>query len=77
MCNSVISCKALLWGGAVMVGIGCREVGGDCDFVAVGESKEEILYCLMRHVEEIHTDDWFSVEEIYASACALIQQRVA
>jgi hypothetical protein len=35
----------------------------------------EILYRIMRHVQEEHTDDWFDVEEIYAAAIALIQQR--
>jgi predicted small metal-binding protein len=57
------------------VEIGCRELGRDCDFMAYGESKQEILYRIMRHVQEEHTDDWFDVEEIYAAAIALIQQR--
>jgi predicted small metal-binding protein len=59
------------------VEIGCREIVGDCDFMACGESEEEILFCLMRHIQEVHTDDWFSIEEIYAAASALVHLRVA
>ena len=55
----------------------CREIGGDCDFVAGGESEDEILYALMRHIQEEHADDWFSIEELYSAACALVHLRVA
>ncbi len=57
--------------------IGCREIGADCDFVAGGESEEDILYTFMTHVRQEHSDDWFSVEEIYATASDLIRRKVA
>jgi predicted small metal-binding protein len=59
------------------VEVGCREIWGDCDFIVCGESKQDVLYRIMRHIQEEHTDDWFSIEEIYADVCALIQRKVA
>jgi len=55
----------------------CKEIGGECDFVAGGESEEEILYALMRHIQDEHADDWFSVEEFYSAARALVHVKVA
>ena len=59
------------------VEIGCRELGGECDFVAGGESEEEILDCIMRHLQQEHEEDWFSVEVTYAAACELFRRKVA
>jgi len=55
----------------------CREAGGDCDFVACGETGEEILDVLMKHIHAVHTDDWFEVEEMYAVACEVLHRRAA
>ena len=62
---------------AMKVEIVCREVGWDCDFVAREESEEETLYSLLRHVQDEHTDDWFSIEETHVAARAVIHLKVA
>jgi predicted small metal-binding protein len=59
------------------VEIGCRELGEDCDFVAEGESADEVLSRFMRHVEEEHADDWFAMEESFSAARELVRRRVA
>lgn len=34
--------------------IGCRDLGGDCDFVARGETNEKVKKALWAHVEKDH-----------------------
>ena len=57
--------------------IGCKELGLSCDFVIVGETGENVIEALMRHVKEEHTDDWFEIEEIYQAACQVIREKAA
>ena len=57
--------------------INCRELGIDCDFTAHGESEEIVIDALMRHVNEVHAEDWFETEEIYKTATSKIRERAA
>jgi predicted small metal-binding protein len=34
--------------------LGCRELGGDCDYVAEGQTPEEVKQELLAHVERAH-----------------------
>ena len=36
--------------------LGCRELGGDCDYVAEGRTPEEVKQELLAHVERAHGD---------------------
>jgi len=36
--------------------LGCRDVGGDCDFVATGETAEEVKMALFVHAQKAHKD---------------------
>lgn len=57
--------------------ISCRELGMDCDFVFEGETGENVIESLLRHVKEYHTDDWFEMEEIYQAACSVARAKAA
>jgi predicted small metal-binding protein len=57
--------------------ISCRELGIDCDFVIKGEKGETTVESFMRHVQSIHTDDWFEIEEIYQAACSVAGGKAA
>jgi predicted small metal-binding protein len=57
--------------------ISCKELGLDCDFVIEGETGENVIESLMRHVKEDHTDDWFEIEEIYQAACSVARAKAA
>ena len=57
--------------------ISCKELGMDCDFVFEGETGENVIESLIRHVKEEHTDDWFEIEEIYQAACSLARAKAA
>lgn len=39
-----------------MMQLGCRELGGDCDFVAKGNSGEEIKKKIFAHAEKSHPE---------------------
>jgi predicted small metal-binding protein len=34
--------------------LGCRELGGDCDYVAEGQTPEEVKRALLTHVTHAH-----------------------
>jgi predicted small metal-binding protein len=36
--------------------LGCRELGGDCDYVAEGRTRQEVKEELLAHVKEAHKD---------------------
>jgi predicted small metal-binding protein len=57
--------------------ISCKELGLDCDFSIEGETGENVIESLMRHVKEDHTDDWFEIEEIYQAACSVARSKAA
>jgi predicted small metal-binding protein len=57
--------------------ISCRELGIDCNVVIEGETGENAIESLLRHVKEDHTDDWFEIEEIYQAACSVARAKAA
>ncbi len=59
------------------VSITCRELGMECPFHAEGESAEDLVQTLIRHVTSEHTDDWFELEEIHEVAITLIRGKAA
>jgi len=36
--------------------LGCRELGGDCDYVAEGSTRQEVKEELLAHVKQVHRD---------------------
>jgi len=49
------------------ISIGCRDLGIDCPFEAIGETKEGILDLVMRHMRMDHKDkivNWSEIVEI-------------
>ena len=61
----------------MVISIGCRELGIDCNFVKEGETGEIVIESLMRHVQTEHTEDWFEIEEIYQAACSVVRSKAA
>lgn len=59
------------------ISISCRELGMDCHFVKEGDTGEEVIDSLLRHVHTEHSGDWFEVEEIFQAACAVIREKAA
>lgn len=59
------------------VSISCKELGMDCGYMTDGETKEDAIDSLMRHVGTVHCEDWFEIEEIYQDACQVIREKVA
>ena len=62
------------------ISIGCKDLGIDCAFGAVGEAKEGVLDLVMRHMRMDPKDkivDWFEIEEIYQAVCKAIYEKVA
>ncbi len=57
--------------------INCRELGMDCDFVAYAGTEDAVIDALMRHVNEVHAEDWFETEEIYKAATSKIREKAA
>lgn len=43
-------------GGDFLKRLGCRDVGGDCDFITTGETAEEVKMALFVHAQEAHKD---------------------
>jgi predicted small metal-binding protein len=64
--------------GVMAISIGCKDLGIDCPFEAIGESKEGVLDLVMRHMRMDHKDkivDWFEIEEIYQAVCKAIYKK--
>jgi len=64
--------------GVMAISIGCRDLGIDCPFEAIGETKEGILDLVMRHVRMDHKDkivDWSEIEEIYQAVGKTIYKK--
>ena len=59
------------------ISISCKELEMDCNFVAEGETGQEAMEELMRHVYTEHTDDWFEIEEISRAAYAVVRKKAA
>lgn len=59
------------------ISIGCKEMGLDCTFVVEGETREFVVGLLMQHVQTMHTEDWFEIEEIYQAACSIARAKAA
>lgn len=34
--------------------VSCRDTGADCDYVACGETEEELMTDVMKHGKEVH-----------------------
>ena len=66
-----------LTGGVMSISISCKELEMDCNFVTEGETGQETMEALMRHVHTEHTDDWFEIEEISQAASAVIRRKAA
>ena len=66
-----------LTGGVMSISISCKELEMDCNFVTEGETGQETMEALMRHVHTEHTDDWFEIEEISQAAYAVIRKKAA
>ncbi len=43
-------------GGDVLKRLGCRDLGGDCDFVATGETPEQVKKALFDHAAKEHKE---------------------
>jgi predicted small metal-binding protein len=61
----------------MVISINCRELGIDCDFAANGESNDAVIEMLMRHVNDVHAEDWFEAEEIYRAATTKVREKAA
>jgi len=48
--------------------IRCEELGFDCMRDLEGESTDEVLEALTRHIETEHDGDWFDLEVVYEAA---------
>jgi predicted small metal-binding protein len=59
------------------ISISCKELGIDCNFVKEGETGENVIELLMRHVQKEHAEDWFEIEEIYQTTCAVVRAKAA
>ena len=66
-----------LTGGIMPISISCKELEMDCNFVTEGETGQEAMEALMRHVHTEHADDWFEIEEISQAAYAVIRRKAA
>ena len=53
--------------------ITCRELGWDCPFEAPALTGEETLLKIMRHVQTVHTRDWYELEEAHPTAYSLLR----
>ena len=47
-------CATFTPGGPIVPKLGCRELGGDCDYVAEGATTEEVKQELLAHVSVVH-----------------------
>ena len=61
----------------MLMTIYCRELGIDCDFAAAGATEETVIDALMRHVNDVHAEDWFETEEIYRAAVSKVREKAA
>jgi predicted small metal-binding protein len=59
------------------ISISCKELGMDCNFATEGETGQDAVGSLMRHVHTEHGEDWFDIEEIYQAACSVIREKAA
>ncbi len=59
------------------ISISCRELGMECFFVCEGETQTAVVESLVRHLHAEHEEDWFRIEEIYETACAVIREKAA
>jgi predicted small metal-binding protein len=57
--------------------ISCKELGIDCDFVIEGETGENVIESLLKHVKAEHTENWFEVEEFYQAASSVARGKAA
>ena len=60
------------------ISIGCKELGMDCPFKTIGETKEGVLDSVMRHMRMEHkekVEDWFEIEELYQAVCKAIYEK--
>ena len=48
--------------------IRCEDLGFDCRHVLRGDTEEEVLDALMRHIAKDHESDWFDLEVVYDAA---------
>lgn len=65
-------------GGCPMpIAISCRELGMDCHFACEGETEDAVIESLVAHFRTDHAEDWFEIEEFYATACAVVRTKAA
>ena len=64
--------------GDCMKSIACKDMGVDCDFVATGETAEEVKAKLMKHAAEAHSDMMAGMsEEETAEMMRTIDEKLA
>lgn len=44
--------------------LSCRAMGVDCDFVAVGESDQEVVDAMNKHHRNDHPDSWAEMQQM-------------
>ena len=59
------------------IAISCRELGMDCYFVCEGETETAVIETFVSHLQEDHGGEWFEIEELYETACAVIRSKAA
>lgn len=61
----------------MFISINCREIGMDCDFVVHGDTEDSVMEMIMRHVNDVHAEDWYETEELYRVAMMKIREKAA
>ena len=56
--------------------LNCKDFGSDCDYVAKGETVDDLLANCTKHVKEVHgfTDEQLNDPEMIEKAKSLIQE---
>ena len=52
----------------MLIEIRCADIGFDCSHVLHGNTEDEVLEALMRHIDMEHDSDWFDHEVVYDAA---------
>ena len=52
----------------MVIELRCADLGLECGHVIHGNTEEEVIETLMRHIDMEHDSDWFDHEEVYVAA---------
>ncbi len=52
----------------MLIELRCEDLGLACPHVLQGNTEEEVIEALMRHIGTEHDSDWFDLEEVYVAA---------